>query len=95
MTPHSEIYCLLVVAILGPLPCCQDIQGKDLIFEFVEDSKPRASRVLNTDATAAKSILWNKSLMVWCETHGDCGTLVSVRMMNAVAPNCERWELPM
>jgi len=33
--------------------------------------------------------------MVRSETHGNIGTLVSVRTMSAVAPDCEVWELPM
>ena len=33
--------------------------------------------------------------MVRSETHGNIGTLVSVRTMSAVAPDCEVWELAM
>lgn len=53
MTVQSEIYSL-VVAMKEPLPFCQDVQGERVVLEFVEDSKARASKVLNSDASAVE-----------------------------------------
>ncbi len=54
MTLQSEIYCLVVVAVAEPLPCCEDVQGKRIVLESLEVSMPRASQVLNSDASAAE-----------------------------------------
>jgi len=54
MTLQSEIYCLVVVAMTGPLPCCQDVQDKRIVLESLEVSMPRASKVVNSDASGAE-----------------------------------------
>jgi len=83
---QSEVYCLVVVGTTEPLPCCQDVQGKRIVLECLDDSIARSWRVLNSDAWTAERKLRKRSLMVQRETHGNIGTLLSVRTMNTCGP---------